>query len=205
MKNVASALLLSAAISTPVFAADQGFYVAVDVGPAIYSGAKSQFSSTNFADPSAITLGGGYHFNQNVGVEANYSVLTDSTITTYFLFGGTVTQTLKASSLQVAAVGTLPLGEKFELFGKLGLANTTIDYTATPTGLVPAGITQTASASKTNPMFAIGGQFNFNKHFSLRVQYRDLGKVQLPGLFYGGVSAPNIGVKIISVGGVYNF
>lgn len=205
MKKIAIVALLSTALmSSAAFAANVGGYVAADLGQVNYSNAKSQFSGASFGNPGAITLGGGYHFSQYVGVEAGYSIIGDSTITT--VAGGTATEKLKTSSLQVAAVGTYPINNQFSVFGKLGLANTKIDYTATATGatFVPS-VAQAASASKTNLMFALGAQYNINQSWGIRAQYQDFGKVQLPGLFFGGVSAPNIAVKLYSLGGVYNF
>lgn len=206
MKKIATALLLSTAISAPALAADQGAYVNADLGQANFSNATSQFSTTKFGNPGSITIGGGYHFSQNVGVEAGYSIIGDSTITTNAGGGASTGEKLKTSSMQVAAVGTFPINDKFDLFGKLGVANTKIDYSAIAAGgtFVPS-VAQTASASKTNLMFGIGGQFNINKRFGIRLQYQDFGKVQLPGLFFGGVNAPNISVQVFSVGGVYNF
>jgi len=195
MKKIASALLLSAAISAPAFAADQGAFVNADLGQVSYSNATSSLGTTAFPNPGTIRIGGGYHFSPYLGVEAGYSIIGDSTINTTFL-GATVNEKLKSSSMQVAAVGTYPINDSFNVFGKLGLSNTKIDYTATVNG-VSVG---SSSASKTNLMFGLGGQFNINQHFGIRAQYEDFGKVQ-----FSGVGAPNVGVKAISVGGVYNF
>lgn len=205
MKKIAIVALLSTAVmSSAAFAADQGGFVAADLGQVNYSNATSQFSGASFGNPGTIMLGGGYRFNQNLAVEAGYSIIGDSTITT--VAGGTATEKLKASSFQVAAVGTFPINNQFSVFGKLGVANTKIDYTATATGatFVPS-VAQAASASKTNLMFALGAQYNINQHWGIRAQYQDFGKVQLPGVFFGGVSAPNIALKAYSLGGVYNF
>lgn len=203
MKKIASALLLSAAISAPAFAANEGGYVNLDLGTASFSNATSQFGGTNFGNPGSFTIGGGYHFNQNVAVEVGYSIIGDSTINTPTA-SGNITETLKTSSFQVAAVGTLPINAMFDLYGKLGIASTKIDYTATPpAGFIFApgfGTVTSTTGSSTNLMFGIGGQFNINQNFGIRLQYLDLGKVQL-----SAAGAPNIGVKITSIGGVYNF
>lgn len=208
MKKFAAVLLLSGVSAVPAFAADQGGFVNFDLGSVSYTNASSQFSPyPAFGNPGATTIGGGYRFNQNLAVEVDYSMIGDSTITTSVAVPvATITEKLKSSSLQVAAVGTLPIGDKFNVFGKLGLANTKVDYTASVTNatFLPS-VAQSASASKTNLMFSLGGQFNFNPHWGIRLQYVNLGKVQLPGQFFGGFTAPNIGVAITSIGGVYSF
>lgn len=205
MKKIIAAVVLSTA-SFAALASDPGFYVTAGAGSASYSNANSQFTTgLAFKNPGALSIGGGYHFNPYLGLEAGYSLLGESTITTYGFFY-TITEKLNASSLRLAAVGSIPINEKFELFGQLGLANTKVDYTASVVGgTFAAGVSPSASASKTNLMYGLGGQFNINKRFSIRAQYQDLGKVQLPGNFAGGVRAPNIGVKIVSVSGVFNF
>lgn len=201
MKKFAVALLLSAVYVAPAFAADEGGFINLDLGTASFSNATTQFSTTNFGNPGAITFGGGYHFNQNLAVEAGYSIIGDSSVNTPVFVGVTITEKLKTSSFQVAAVGTLPINEKFSVFGKLGLASTKIDYSASVTNatFVPGVLTST-SGSKTNLMFGLGGQFNFNPQWGIRLQYLDLGKIQL-----SATGAPNIGLKITSIGGVYNF
>jgi len=200
VKKITIAILLSAFAAAPVFAADQGAYIAVDLGQVSYSNATSQFSGANAPNPNAIILGGGYHFSQYMGVEADYSIIGDSSITTV-AGAASATEKLKTSSFQVAAVGTFPINNQFSLFGKLGLANTKIDYTLTPgPGTIIVGGVTATSGSKTNLMFALGAQFNINQHWGIRAQYQDFGKVQLDA-----VGAPNIGVKLYSLGGVYNF
>jgi OOP family OmpA-OmpF porin len=194
---ISVALLSYVVFSVSALAADQGAYVAAGQGQAIYSNAEGgPDGTTAFANPPAITIGGGYHFSQYVGVEAGYSVIGNSKINTTFAYLGTATETLKASALQVVAVGTFPINDKFEFFGKLGVANTKIEYTVT----TDWGYSSSDSATKANVMYGIGGQFNINRHFGIRAQYEDFGKVQ-----FSGAGAPNVGLTIFSVGGVYNF
>jgi len=194
MKKFASALLLSAAISAPAFAAAPGGYVAVDVGPATFSGANfgGLAGNVTFPNPGSFHIGGGYHFDQNLGVEGGIVAVGDSTINSGF-----VSETLKTSSFYVAGVGTLPLSEQFDLFGKLGFASTKIDYTSN--FFIPA------SASKTNLMYGIGGQFNINRNVGIRLQYENFGKVDFaPGAILLG-QTNSVGLSTFTVGAVYNF
>ena len=195
MKKILAVALLASTVATPALAADQGFYANADAGQVSFTG-----NATSFPKPHSITLGGGYHFNQYVGVETGYSIVGDSTIDTVIAGVSSSTESLKTKILQVAAVGTYPINDKFELFGKLGLANDKFDdtYSYSAPG---NSYSTTISTSKTNLMFGIGGQYNITRQFGIRVQYQDFGKAT----FSGCTGNCDIGAKYVSAGGVYNF
>lgn len=197
MKRIAVVTLLSAFAASPVFAADQGAYVAVDLGQVSFSGDTTAQYGGTFLNPSALRIGGGYHLSQYLSVEGGYSIVGDSTVSNAGTTGGTATETIKASSLQVAAVGTYAIDDRFTVFGKLGLANDTADYSCSVSNPSFVCGLSSASGSKTNLMFGLGGQYNINRHFGIRAQYEDLGTVSFAG--------NSIGIKAISVGGVFNF
>jgi OOP family OmpA-OmpF porin len=195
MKKNILALIILSAITAPAFAANEGGYIAIDSGTVSYSNALGGPTNTAaFPNPGTVRIGGGYHLSQNLGIEVGYSIIGNSEIAT--LGAGGYTETVKSSSYQIAAVGIFPINDTFEVFGKLGMANTKMDYTIT------GSITSSASASKTNLMLGLGGQYNINRNFGIRVQYEDFGKVTVPSSL---VRLTDVGVKIVSVGGVYNF
>jgi opacity protein-like surface antigen len=203
MKKTATTLLLFATFSAPVFAADPGGYVAVETGIVGLNNARSQLSisTTSFFKNPSITFGGGYRFNQIIGVEAGYLITGNSTIKHNF-GSHTITEDLKASALQVAVVGTFPISSKFDAVAKLGTAKVKVDYNATINNgySFDPGFVTSASVSKTNLMFALGGLYNITPHFGIRAQFQDFGKVKLDV-----VSAEDISVKAFSVGMLYNF
>jgi OmpA-OmpF porin, OOP family len=199
MKKIAGVFLLSTVISVPAFAADQGAYVAVDLGKVNYS----DTGTVTPPSPGSIRFSGGYHFSPNVGVEAGYSTIGDSTTNIYGA-GWSQSETLKASSLNIAAVGTYSINDKFDLFGKLGAVNTKLDYTFSGVALTPSS--GSGSGTKTNLLIGIGAQYNINKHFGIRAQYEDFGKTKVPVVYNNGATATGeFGLKVVSVGGVYNF
>ncbi len=202
MKKIALVALLSAVIATPALADNTGsFYGAVDLGSVSFSNATSQFSNTSFPNPGAFRLAGGYNITPMFAVEAGYAMIGDSKITSV-AGAATVTETLKTSSLQVAGVANYAINDAFGVFGKLGFANTKVDYTASVVGgTFVAGVVTAASGSKTNLTFGLGGQYNINKQFAIRAQYEDFGKVTVGT----GANAGDVGIKMVSVGGVYNF
>lgn len=189
------------AMTSSAFA--EGFYVAVDGGAMSYTNTHVLSAwGIDFNPGGAITIGGGYNFNNYFGVEAGFTNTADSTITTYGFINSK--ETLKSSATQLAAVGTFPFNEHFSMFGKLGMANTKVDYSYSS-----FGTTASASATKSNVMFGIGGQYNFNKRWGLRAQYIDFGKTRVGPVVTNGVpqagTTGDIGMAFFSVGGVYSF
>jgi len=98
-KKIAIAASL-AILSSAAMAADQPyFYAGGDIGSTKVTGNDRETSYGAF---------GGYQFNQNVAVEAGYRRLAD--------FDGDI-----ADQWHASAVGTLPLGNGFNVFGRLGV------------------------------------------------------------------------------------
>jgi len=178
MKKIVIAALMSVFIATPALADNTGkFYVAGDFGLATYSDLPPGWSN-----PNVIRIAGGFHFSPLFAVELGYSVFGDST----YYYGPAVTS---ASSLQVAAVGSLPLSRQFDLIGKLGLASNAEDY-SDATGY-------SASYSRSDLLFGFGAQFNINSQLSVRALYDSYGKFDN---FFPPMTATSL-----SLGVVYNF
>ncbi|MES2369241.1 MAG: outer membrane protein transport protein [Pseudomonadota bacterium] len=68
---------------------------------------------------------GGYQFNKYLGAEGGYTNLNDMTATT-----GTLRTNVDTDAWTLAAVGTLPLTDKFSVIGKLGAAYMLADIKA---------------------------------------------------------------------------
>lgn len=184
MKKLISAVVISAAISTPALAANAGTgYIAADYG---------QWSMSNaglLPNPGVLTLSGGYHFTPNIGIEAGYAIVGDSTVSDPF---GSITYS--QSAVKVAAVGTFPVNPQIDVFGKLGLIS--VSGSLSGTGFY-AGTS--GSASTSSVMYGIGGQFNINQNVGIRVQYESLGKTKASS------AATGADVTSFSAGVVYTF
>lgn len=196
----AVALVLCAMTSS---AMAEGFYVAVDGGAMGYSNTNTiSHWGIDFTGGGALSLGGGYNFNDYFGLEAAFTKSGNSSTTTYGFISSK--ETLKSSAAQLAAVGTFPINEHFSLFGKLGVVRTKIDYTYSAFGTV-----ESASATGSHAMVGFGGLYNFNKHWGLRVQLQGYGKTQLGPVISNGVAQSartgDIGMGSFTVGGMYNF
>ena len=174
MKKIIAALL-SVLIAAPALADDTGrFYVAGDLGTASYSNVSP------FSNPGAIRIAGGYHFSPMLAAELGYSIFGDSTVSDPF-----GSATLSAYSFQIAAVGSLPLNEQFDLIGKIGLASNSEKYTGG------------ASYSESDLLIGLGAQFHVNSRVSVRLLYDNYGK-------FDNYPYP-MKATSISVGVAYNF
>lgn len=171
MKKIAIALLLSTYAMAPAFAADTPFYAGINVGTG-----KIDLSGTS--STTSFELLGGYTINQYFAAEAAYSDFGNHDYP-----GGN----MKSSAVSIKGVGAYPINEQFSVFAKLGIASTT--WEVSPTGL------GTASESKTDLTYGIGGQFNINQQIGIRLGY-DVYKLG---------SSLSADEKVTSIGAVFKF
>lgn len=198
MKKIAIVALLSACVATPAWAVDNTgkFYGAIDLGYTALNNSSAINGSTWGPTPGTVRLAGGYNFSENWAVEVGYARSAKSTYNSTVLGIGNGAEVGQNSSLQVAAVGILPVSEAFSLFAKLGLANNRTDYTMTSNyGASVAGV-----GSSTSLLTGIGVQYNINRKFALRVQSESFGHNQI-----GPGSGVRISTSMTSIGGVYTF
>ncbi len=198
MKKIAIVALLSACVATPAWAVDNTgkFYGAIDLGYTALNNSSAINGSTWGPTPGTVRLAGGYNFSENWAVEVGYAQSAKSTYNSTVLGIGSGAEVGQNSSLQVAAVGILPVSEAFSLFAKLGLANNRTDYTMTSNyGASVAGV-----GSSTSLLTGIGVQYNINRKFALRVQSESFGHNQI-----GPGSGVRISTSMTSIGGVYTF
>lgn len=166
MKKIAIAVLLSAFVAAPAVAADM--YVGVNVGSA-------KIDSPGFDTTTSFALLGGYTFNQYFAAEVAYTNFGSKDIGFGF--------TYKSSAWSLSGVGSYPFNEQFSVFGKLGIASTTLELTAFP------------SESKSDLTWGLGGQFNVNKQIGIRLGYDQ----------YKVGSSSSADEKVTSIGGVFKF
>ncbi len=188
MKKIAIVTLLSTFIAAPALADNTGnFYMAGDLGSSSYSNAKGSDGITSFNNPGMARIAGGYHFSPTWAAEVGYSTFGDSVID----YGATGKDTVKVSSVQVAAIGNLPLSAQFDLTGKIGFASNSAKYSTTVVGI------GAADESKTDLLIGVGAQYHVSSQFSLRAQYDNFGKT--------GKGASPIKASAFTVGVAYNF
>lgn len=163
------------ALATPAIAEDTGFYVGAGAGQAsikvddilgIY-GFEFDESDTGFK------VFGGYKFLPWLGVEVGYLDAGSPSQGGPLYQDGTGAWKLgvDVQSMVAAAVFALPLGEKFELFVKPGLA-----YWSSRTSVYvndPGNFEGNDSFDDEDAAFYVGGGagFNFSERFGIRLEY----------------------------------
>lgn len=166
MKKILSIVLLSA-LSTTAMA--EGLYAAVDVGQSTAKDACAGVGVGVSCNESgtAFRFGGGYQINPNLGVEATYGILGSAKAS-----AGSNSAEVKPKTLQLSATGTFPVGNEISVIGKLGIARTSADFTAT--GFASQSTTSTKLA------YGFGAQYDLSKNMSVRAQYESLGEIADP-------------------------
>ena len=92
------------------------------------------------------------------------------------------------SGLNASAVGSLPLGDVFTLFGKIGYTS----YDAEVSGRVDGSTVFSEKVSDEDLTYGVGGAFSLDKSFSLRAEYEML-------------EASDAEFNVLSIGGVFRF
>jgi OmpA-OmpF porin, OOP family len=197
---VIRALAAAAALASAAPAAfAQGFeanrvYAGVALG-------QSQFdldcSGTTACEDSdtAWKVFGGYQFSRHFALEVGYGNLGEATASTP-PFGGipAADVSIEATVWEVLAVGTLPLAERFSIYGKAGLyvADTEVRVSFAGLGSV------NRSDDNTDLTFGVGLRYDFTPNLGVRAEWQR----------YGDVSADAFGegdIDLISIGLVWRF
>ncbi|WP_028534869.1 porin family protein [Paludibacterium yongneupense] len=129
-------------------------------------------------------IGGGYRFNRYLALEASYADLGTSVSTLWANGGegssGRTEETAAWKAERFSVLGTLPVTERFEIYGKLSLNNVHGDYTLATTVRNAAGhrFDTEAKMSETELRggLGLGAAFALNKHWVLRGEYEYIGK-----------------------------
>jgi OOP family OmpA-OmpF porin len=139
-----------------------GFYAGAGVGQASIEVDDVDFD----ANDTAFKLFGGYSFNQNFAVELTY--FDGGAPGERFDFGGGLTGSVETeiTGLNLSAVGRIPVGESFSLFGKLGYASYDAEVTAEA-----GGFSASEDGSDEDLSYGIGAGFAFGPSFEMRAEY----------------------------------
>lgn len=166
MKSIILASSL-AAMSMGVQAGD--FYVLGDVGQS-----KAEISVADYTVSFTETLfdiGAGYNLNETIAFEFAYRDLGGSSSSDeYYASASDLT------SLQLSALGKLPVNDAMFVFGRLGVARLSLDESETFKS--PQGDTyESSSESKTKALVGLGAGYNVSQALTLRAEYLRHAKV----------------------------
>lgn len=112
---------------------------------------------------------GGYQYNKYFSVEAGYFDLGRFGFSTTTTPTGTLSGDIRITGLNLDAVGTLPITEKFSAFGRIGVAYARSEDSFHGTGAVNV-LNPNPSSRDTNLKVGLGVQYAFTDALSLRAE-----------------------------------
>ncbi len=110
---------------------------------------------------------GGYQFNKNFALEGGYFDLGKFGFTTTTVPMGTLSGDIKLHGLNLDAVGTLPMTDKFSVFGRLGVTHTQATDFFAGTGAVNV-LNPNPSSRATHLKVGLGMQYELTNALTLR-------------------------------------
>ncbi len=162
-------------------------------------------TSTLDDSDTGFSLAAGYQVNEHFAAELAYVDLGDIS----YQAAGTVTDGVSnfvsdftlsqnASGPVFSFLGILPIGDRFSVFGRVGLALMDVEADANVT-IDGAATASDAETNRSNGVYGIGGEFSLSDSFGIRVEWNR----------YAGVGSDDItgdvDIDLISLGLRYNF
>jgi hypothetical protein len=103
-----------------------------------------------------------------------------------------------ASGPVFSVLGIWPIGERFSLFGRVGLALMSVDADVN-VSIDGETASDSAGTDRSNMVYGIGGEFSLNRNFGVRIgwdRYAEVGSDDLAG---------EVDIDLVSLGLRYNF
>ncbi len=164
--GVAAALLAAApALCQAQAAPERGLYIGGSVGQMEAEGTCPAGTSCDLKD-TGWKLFGGYRFTRHLAAEGTYARWGEINLST-----GGVSVTGELESIGVAALGILPLGQSFELFGKIGFLSTDQKFRATGPGINVSGFEDGNEGH-----YGVGAVFKATSNLGVRLEWEQLSK-----------------------------
>lgn len=181
-------VLVGTAGATVTQAAENGFYLGLNAGQSEARKYCNNISNCDSAD-TGMRAEIGYNFNKMMAAELGYTSFGTLFNADDTGNGGTVSAKQDASAWTLSMLGTLPVGEQFGVFGRLGLAKYNTSNSGTLAGL------PVETNNSTKPYFGLGAKFDLSSNWMLRAEYQlytdisgvDGGKDNVQSWFAGGV------------------
>lgn len=159
------ALLGVLASAAAVADTEPGFYVGVGLGQATIEIDDTGFGNSFDAHDAAFKVFAGYNLNQYFAGELTYF---DGGEADQGFGSGTVE--VGTDGLTLSALGRLPLGEAFSIFGRIGFAS----YDVGANGRVGNRAFVSNSGGDDEFSYGVGAGFNVGRSFELRAEYETI-------------------------------
>ncbi len=186
MKKQFTLIALSAALAAPAFA--NGFYVGADGGRTRLEANDEYFGKTSRYDNSW-ALTGGYQFNDHIAAEVSYRTLSKRHQQMTVIYGfpiwdpqfgvtlgqesGVMSIDQKLTAWQASVVGSLPVSDKFALFGRVG-----VGHVKGKTTIREGSSVEVESDSKNRAMLGLGVRYAVTQNIGLRSEYIRYAKME---------------------------
>ncbi|MCK9283221.1 MAG: outer membrane beta-barrel protein [Rhodocyclaceae bacterium] len=203
------ALATIAAFTFSTSARAEGLYLAMSLGGSSYKADTSEadrdlvsagatgLSSKLEKEDVAFKLQLGYKLNEHFAIEGGYVDLGNAKYSASFT-GGSADIKVRAEGFNIAALGIVPIGEKFSLFGKVGVIYAYLSANASGGGIA-SGAGGSESSTKLKSHWSIGGDYALNNNWAVRAEFErfsDLGDKNSVG---------GVDVDLVSVGLICKF
>jgi OOP family OmpA-OmpF porin len=194
------ALASAVAFAGPAFAQDTGFYVGGALGQ---SSADVDCTGTISCDDkdNSWKILVGYQFNRNFSLEFGYADLGAATATTppipFPPFGTIPGANLKieTTTWELVGVGSVPIADRFSIYGKVGLYRADTETRAVFTD----GVSGSESDSSTSLTFGLGLRYDFTQNLGVRAEWQRYGDVS------EAASGEEFDIDVISIGVIFRF
>ncbi len=169
---------------------------------------SDQFLDLGFTNPSTVSntkdtgyrIFGGYQLHKYFAIEGAYVDLGRFGFRTDVLPRGSLTGYTRIDGFELSAVGTLPLGERFGLFARVGALSAETRTSYTGDGSIETLIGgDTQKRRSTELAYGAGAMFHINKNLSVRGEWSRYEK--LGSVLTGGRTDANL----YSLGLIYRF
>jgi OOP family OmpA-OmpF porin len=168
------AALLGLVLTMPMAAQAGDSYLKFGVG-------QSEYKVDDYSEgKTAVSLGYGFSVDKNFDIEFGYLNLGKLKYA-----DGAASGSIHAQSIYVAGVSTLPVTDKFSVFGKLGIAINHFKGAATA-----LNINFSETETKTRALLGLGLAYDFTQQIAGTLEYQYLGKIEDTKL-----SALTVGLK----------
>lgn len=173
--------VLAALASQFAVADDAGWYVGANVGQSrakidnpritaqLLGAGFTTTSLTNNNRDTGYKLFGGYRINKNFALEGGYFNLGRFGYVATTTPAGTLSGNIKLQGLNLDGVGTLPLSEKFSVFGRLGLNYAQARDSFAGTGAIIVN-NPNPSKNQVNYKFGAGLQYDLTEALAMRLE-----------------------------------
>ena len=177
-----------------------GAYIGFGVGATGFKLKKEDFNAIGATTRSfderdtGFKVFGGYRLNENLAIEGQYTRLGKAEIRYSAAGGLSGTEKYRASSLSVAAVGSVPVTTDLSLFAKAGPS-----YNSAKSSFSNAALGMASSGNKLGLLVGVGASYKLTDSVSARVEFENFSRVG--EVAKGGRSS----VTMVSAGLAYQF